>query len=158
SVQPEADVLKRSERTSEQLLIRTVVPACIAGQEPPRKGISEFAVLNADVHLVSCRTILRKSSYQRGALIMHAPVMRFVQWTLLTVIFGVLCCGRLLAAGIDADWVLYNGKILTADTDDPGRFSTAQAVAIYDGKFIVVGQNQEALATAGAKTKKIDLQ
>src|SRR5690349_19380070 len=91
---------------------------------------------------------------------MHSstPPFRFVQWTLFAVMFGALCCSRLMAAGIDADWVFYNGKILTADTDDPGRFSTAQAVAIYDGKFIVVGQNQEALATAGPKTKKIDLQ
>jgi predicted amidohydrolase YtcJ len=79
-------------------------------------------------------------------------------WIFLAGICGVGAPWNTRAAGIDADWVLYNGKILTADSEDPAQFSTAQAVAIYDGKFIVVGQNQEALATAGAKTKKIDLQ
>lgn len=63
-----------------------------------------------------------------------------------------------LAGAIDSEWVFYNGKILTADSEDPEQFKTAQAVAIYDGKFVVVGTNQEALATAGAKTKRIDLQ
>ena len=60
-------------------------------------------------------------------------------------------------AGIDADMVLYNGKILTANTEDPADFRVAQAISIYDGKFVVVGTNQEALATAGPKTHKIDL-
>src|ERR1041385_890285 len=77
---------------------------------------------------------------------------------MIAIACSLFALARAGAAGIDAEWVFYNGKILTADTDDPGRFSTAQAVAIYDGKFIVVGQNQEALATAGPKTKKIDLQ
>jgi len=61
------------------------------------------------------------------------------------------------AAGLEADWVLYNGKILTADTEDPAHFTIAEAVAIYDGKFVVVGSNQEALETAGASTRRIDL-
>ncbi len=38
--------------------------------------------------------------------------------------------------------VLYNGKILTADTEDPANFTIAEAVAIYDGKFVAVGSNQ----------------
>jgi predicted amidohydrolase YtcJ len=75
---------------------------------------------------------------------------------LILLLVGISSLTR--AAGIDADWVLYNGKILTANTEDPGEFRTVQAVAIYDSKFVVVGSNQDALATAGAKTKKIDLQ
>ena len=59
------------------------------------------------------------------------------------------------AAGLEADWVLYNGKILTADTEDPAHFTIAEAVAIYDGKFVTVGSNQEALDTAGASTRRI---
>jgi predicted amidohydrolase YtcJ len=54
--------------------------------------------------------------------------------------------------------VIYNGHILTADSPDPNNFSIAKAAAIYDGKFIVVGTDEEALATAGPNTKKIDLQ
>lgn len=61
------------------------------------------------------------------------------------------------AAGLPADWVLYNGKILTANSEDPANFTTVQAVAIYDGKFAVVGTNEQALDTAGPKTRRIDL-
>ena len=61
------------------------------------------------------------------------------------------------AAGISADWVLYNGKILTADNENPAKFTIAQAVAIYDGKFVVVGTDQQALETAGPTTRRIDL-
>ncbi len=75
----------------------------------------------------------------------------------LIVSITVVWIGRARAAGIPADWVLYNGKILTANTDDPNGFRTAQAVAIYDGKYVAVGTNQEALDLAGPATKKIDL-
>lgn len=61
------------------------------------------------------------------------------------------------ANGLDADMVIYNAKILTADSPDPKNFSIAQAAAIYDGKFVVVGTNEQALATAGPTTRKIDL-
>src|SRR5438094_1347621 len=49
--------------------------------------------------------------------------------------------------------VLYNGKILTADD----KFTIVQAVAIRDGKFLMIGKNDEVLALAGPNTKKIDL-
>ncbi|MBI4465566.1 MAG: hypothetical protein HY647_12755, partial [Acidobacteria bacterium] len=52
-----------------------------------------------------------------------------------------------------ADIVLYNGQILTVDED----FSTAEAVAIRDGKFLAVGRTDRILAMAGPKTQKIDL-
>src|SRR5947208_15064234 len=73
----------------------------------------------------------------------------------LGIVLGASSLAR--AAGLAADWVLYNGKILTANTEDPERFTTVQAVAIYDGKFIAVGSNQEALDLAGPNTKRIDL-
>jgi len=83
-------------------------------------------------------------------------IYRFKTASLILLLVGAACFMH--AAGIDADWVLYNGKILTANTEDPGEFRTVQAVAIYDSKFVVVGSNQDALATAGPKTKKVDLQ
>ncbi|MBI4443736.1 MAG: amidohydrolase family protein [Acidobacteria bacterium] len=80
----------------------------------------------------------------------------------LGVFLSLLFCSFLLsarapAAPLEADWVLYNGKILTADTEDPARFTIAAAVAIYDGKFVVVGTTQQALETAGPNTRRIDL-
>jgi len=50
--------------------------------------------------------------------------------------------------------VLYNGKIITVDKD----FSIAQAVSIQDGKFIIVGSNEEVKASAGPDAETIDLQ
>ena len=60
------------------------------------------------------------------------------------------------AAQIYADTVLYNGKILTADSDNE-NFSTAEAVAIYDTKIRAVGSNDEILKFSGPRTQKIDL-
>ena len=61
------------------------------------------------------------------------------------------------AAGLEAEMVIFNGKILTADSPDPNDFSIAQAAAIYDGKFVAVGNNDEVLEYAGPSTRKIDL-
>ena len=60
-------------------------------------------------------------------------------------------------AGLDADMVIFNGKILTLDSSDPNNFATAQAAAINDGRFVVVGANDQALQYVGPKTVKIDL-
>jgi len=61
------------------------------------------------------------------------------------------------AAGLEADMVIYNAKILTIDSPDPNGFSIAQAAAIYDGKFVAVGTNEEVLEYAGSSTRKLDL-
>jgi len=53
-----------------------------------------------------------------------------------------------------ADTVLYNGKVLTADEN----FTTVEAVAIRDGKFLARGKTSDILALAGPNTRKIDLQ
>ncbi|MBI3940039.1 MAG: amidohydrolase family protein [Acidobacteria bacterium] len=53
-----------------------------------------------------------------------------------------------------ADMVLYNGKVLTADD----KFTTAQAVAVRDGKFLAIGDSAAILKMAGPGTQKIDLQ
>ena len=53
-----------------------------------------------------------------------------------------------------ADWVLYNGMVLTADD----QFTIAQAVAVRDGKILAVGETARILKMAGPNTKKVDLQ
>ena len=52
-----------------------------------------------------------------------------------------------------ADLILSNGRIATQDE----RRSFANAVAIKDGRFIVVGDDKDAMARRGEKTKVIDL-
>jgi predicted amidohydrolase YtcJ len=49
--------------------------------------------------------------------------------------------------------IAYNGKVLTVDED----FSTVQAFAVRDGKFLAVGTNQRIRAMAGPQTRVIDL-
>ncbi|MDR6674551.1 amidohydrolase [Xanthomonas sp. 1678] len=56
---------------------------------------------------------------------------------------------------IDAapDLILYRGRFTTLDRSRPN----AEAVAIKDGRFLQVGSNEEILALAGARTRRIDL-
>ena len=51
------------------------------------------------------------------------------------------------------DLVIYNGKIVTVD----GKFSVAQAAAVKDGKFTLVGDDKTVLDSADSKTVKVDL-
>ena len=81
-----------------------------------------------------------------------------------TVVFGIalgfvllLTSRGVFAAGLEADMVIYNGNILTVDSADPDSFTVAQAAAVYDGKFIAVGSNEEAQEYAGPSTQQIDL-
>ena len=64
---------------------------------------------------------------------------------------------RLSGAGLEAEMVIFNGKILTADNADVKSYKTAQAAAVYDGKFVAVGSNEEVMQYAGPGTKKVDL-
>ena len=52
-----------------------------------------------------------------------------------------------------ADTVLYNGKILTVDSN----FTIAQAVAVRGNRITAVGTNDEVLRLAGPNTLRIDL-
>jgi predicted amidohydrolase YtcJ len=54
---------------------------------------------------------------------------------------------------MNADIVLFNGRLTTLDRTNP----SATAVAIKDGKFLAVGSDQEILALKGADTKLVDL-
>jgi predicted amidohydrolase YtcJ len=53
----------------------------------------------------------------------------------------------------EPDLILYNGNVWTVDTRQP----RAQAVAISGGRFLAVGSNDEVLALASGKARKIDL-
>ena len=55
-----------------------------------------------------------------------------------------------------ADVILHNGKIFTADKDDP-NFTVAESIAIRDGRILTVGKNADALRMGGPKTVRIDL-
>ncbi|NLY53678.1 MAG: amidohydrolase [Firmicutes bacterium] len=50
--------------------------------------------------------------------------------------------------------ILFNGNIITMDREQP----QAQAVAIADGRFVAVGQDQEILALRNDNTELIDLE
>ena len=52
-----------------------------------------------------------------------------------------------------ADAIYHNGTILTINDTQP----TAEAVAVKDGKILVVGKETDVLKTAGKNTKKINL-
>ncbi|TNE46165.1 MAG: amidohydrolase [Deltaproteobacteria bacterium] len=53
-----------------------------------------------------------------------------------------------------ADTLLFNGRIHTMDHAQP----TVEAVAIRNGRFLYVGNEQEAMSYVGPQTRKIDLQ
>jgi len=53
----------------------------------------------------------------------------------------------------EPDLILYNGNFWTVDARPP----RAQAVAISDGRFLAVGSNEEVLALASGRAKKLDL-
>jgi predicted amidohydrolase YtcJ len=57
------------------------------------------------------------------------------------------------AAGLAADRVLVNGRILTVD----GADSIAEAVAIRGGRIVAVGSNRDVEALVGNETERVDL-
>ena len=69
----------------------------------------------------------------------------------------LLIAAALIAAGhqhpISADLILHNADIWTVDEKNPA----AQAVAIKDGKFVVVGTNKAALKLRGRNTRVLDM-
>ena len=75
-------------------------------------------------------------------------------------IVALLVCAlpssSLIAASLDPapDTILVNGRIVTVDAD----FTIVEAVAIKDGRFVGVGDNEEIRALAGEDTEIRDLQ
>ncbi|MDA2935259.1 amidohydrolase family protein, partial [Acidobacteria bacterium AH-259-D05] len=52
-----------------------------------------------------------------------------------------------------ADWVLYDGSVITVDEQD----RVAEAIAVRDGKVMAVGTKDHILRMAGPETRKINL-
>ncbi len=73
--------------------------------------------------------------------------------SLFLVTFSVFGSVHLASAQEAADTILYNGKILTVDSN----FRTAQAVAVRSSQIAAVGTNDEVLSLAGPNTLRIDL-
>ena len=70
----------------------------------------------------------------------------------LLVLIIILTC-VVQAQPSQADLILHNGVIWTVDEKNP----TVEAVAIKDGKFVVVGSNTAALKLRGPNTRVVDL-
>ena len=92
---------------------------------------------------------------------MHHRNFNLLSW----VMIAGLSLGGVLAQQVPAqqvpdilisypETILYNGKVITVDD----RLSRVQALAIRDGKFLMVGSNSEVLKLAGPQTRQIDLQ
>ena len=64
-----------------------------------------------------------------------------------------VCLLMISAAGLAADIILVNGKIVTVDD----RFTIAQAVAIQGQRIVAVGGSGEIRKLAGGGTRVIDL-
>src|SRR5436305_834666 len=71
----------------------------------------------------------------------------------LTLAMAALATSTAMAAGPPADLIIRDAPIVTVDP----RFSTAQAAAIRDGRFIAVGSDAQVLKTKGPNTRVIDL-
>jgi predicted amidohydrolase YtcJ len=64
-----------------------------------------------------------------------------------------LAAFALPAAAQTPDTALVNGKIITLD----GRSSTAEALAVHDGKIVAVGHSADIRNLAGPATRIVDL-
>ncbi len=88
----------------------------------------------------------------------------FVSQCLLTTFFtaalsqSVLAISPLTISPFDKpDTILVNGKIITADNDDPGKVTVVEAIAIHKGKILATGTNAEIKALAIKETEVVDL-
>ena len=77
-----------------------------------------------------------------------------VFFLLLTAVFLANCGEGLVPEQVAADTIFYNGKVITVDES----FSIASAMAIKDGRFLAVGQDEDMLSLAGLATDRIDLE
>src|SRR6218665_3015229 len=76
--------------------------------------------------------------------------MRFTSKTfLLSAFIGLSLCSSLSAQQQQADLIVHNAVVYTVNN----QFSTAEAFAVKDGKFIGVGSSKDILAKYNAKQK-----
>ena len=84
---------------------------------------------------------------------MRSKLPTLISLVILVTAPFMLASGQQAANSDRAELILHNGVIWTVDSKN----SVARAVAIRDGKFVLVGSNQAALRLRGPQTKVIDL-
>ncbi len=78
-----------------------------------------------------------------------APALLRVQITVLVLVFGLASP----LPALEADLIVYNGKIVTVDSD----FSIRQAMAIKGNKIVGVGGNEDILQLKSSRTEMLDV-
>ena len=79
--------------------------------------------------------------------------MKFV----LTLLLAFAFTGQVIAGTSPyAEVVILNGKVITADNDDPSQVTMAEAIAIQGDKILEVGTNAEIRALVADWTEVID--
>src|SRR4051812_35145139 len=79
------------------------------------------------------------------------------RWGLNALLVVLLFCGLITSAADPASpaaLILYNAHVVTVDK----AFTIAPPIAVRDGRIVVVGANNAAMATKGAATQLADLQ
>ena len=76
------------------------------------------------------------------------------QLVMFTVALACGACGAVPETADAPDTILHNANVITVDAD----FSSADAVAIADRRFVAVGSNDDIRVLAGPDTRMIDLQ
>src|SRR3981081_4387133 len=83
------------------------------------------------------------------ARVMQAP-LRSAMACAIALVLAITPSAR--PATVPADLVVLDGKVLTVDA----AFRVAEAVAIRDGVFVLVGTSAQARALVGARTRAVD--
>jgi len=68
---------------------------------------------------------------------------KYITYVSVVVFTGVFSGGAMAAPSPYASTMIINGKVITADSDDPQQISMHEAVAIRDGEIIAVGSNAD---------------
>ncbi len=75
---------------------------------------------------------------------------------LIFIIAVVLSCGAYAGTSPYAETVILNGKVITADSDDPDEVSFKEAIAIQGDRIMAVGSNAEIRKLVADWTEVID--
>ena len=84
---------------------------------------------------------------------------RLISWRTMALIFvlnGALAGGAHAGTSPFAETVVLNGKVITADSDDPKAVSFKEAIAIQGDRIMAVGSNAEIKRLVADWTEVID--
>lgn len=89
---------------------------------------------------------------------MHTLFSRHVRTVRVIVLLALFSVSSFLTAGTNpyADAVIINGKVITADSDDPEEVSIREAIAIQGGRIMAVGTNEDVQPLMADWTEVID--